>query len=84
MIAARQGRRTLRAVAMGAEPGPRALGPGCAERDDVQDPTPWVGGVKPFLLQSSSQFRSAGPNALTSAAYTAEFIEVKRLGGDGW
>jgi len=47
------------------------------------DPTPWVGGVKPFLMQSSSQFRSAGPLALTSPAYTAEFNEVKALGGDG-
>jgi hypothetical protein len=49
----------------------------------VQDPTPWVGGVAPFLMQSSSQFRSQGPHALTSAAYAAEFIEVKALGGDG-
>jgi len=47
------------------------------------DPTPWVGGVKPFLMQSSSQFRSAGPLALNSPAYTAEFNEVKALGGDG-
>jgi hypothetical protein len=47
------------------------------------DPTPWVGGVQPFLLESSSQFRSAGPNALTSAAYAADFNEVKALGGDG-
>jgi hypothetical protein len=46
----------------------------------ILDPTPWVGGVKPFLMQSSSQFRSAGPNALTSAAYAAEFNEVKALG----
>ena len=46
----------------------------------VQDPTPWVGGVKPFLMESSSQFRSAGPLALTSSAYTAEFNEVKALG----
>jgi PAP2 superfamily len=44
------------------------------------DPTPWVGGVKPFLLQSSSQFRTAGPQALTSAAYAPEFNEVKALG----
>ena len=44
------------------------------------DPTPWVGGVKPFLMQSSSQFRSAGPLALNSAAYTEEFNEVKALG----
>ena len=49
----------------------------------MQDPTPWVGGVRPFLMQSSSQFRSAGPLALNSPAYTAEFNEVKRLGGDG-
>jgi hypothetical protein len=44
------------------------------------DPTPWVGGVTPFLLQSSSQFRTAGPLALSSAAYAAEFNEVKALG----
>src|SRR4026208_974601 len=49
----------------------------------VQDPTPWVGGVKPFLMQSSSQFRSAGPLALTSPAYTVELNEVKPLAGDG-
>jgi hypothetical protein len=47
------------------------------------DPTPWVGGVKPFLMQSSSQFRAAGPPALSSPAYAAEFNEVKALGGDG-
>ena len=46
----------------------------------VQDPTPWAGGVEPFLMESSSQFRSAGPLALTSSAYTAEFNEVKALG----
>ena len=49
----------------------------------VQDPTPWAGGVAPFLMQSSSQFRSPGPNALTSAAYAADVNEIKALGGDG-
>jgi hypothetical protein len=44
------------------------------------DPTAWVGGVRPFLMQSSSQFRSAGPLALNSAAYAAEVNEVKALG----
>jgi hypothetical protein len=44
------------------------------------DPTPWVGGVRPFLLQSASQFRTAGPLPLTSAAYAAELNEVKALG----
>jgi hypothetical protein len=46
----------------------------------ILDPTPWVGGVEPFLLQSSSQFRTAGPNALSSIAYAQEFNEVKALG----
>jgi hypothetical protein len=46
----------------------------------ILDPTPWVGGVKPFLMQSFSQFRTAGPLALGSAAYAAEFNEVKALG----
>jgi hypothetical protein len=47
------------------------------------DPTPWVGGVEPFLMQSSSQFRSPDPYALTSAAYAADVNEVKAIGGDG-
>jgi hypothetical protein len=46
----------------------------------ILDPTPWVGGVKPFLIQSSSQFRSAPPPALDSAQYATEFNEVKLLG----
>ena len=44
------------------------------------DPTPWVGGVRPFLLQSSSQFRTAGPLPLASAAYAADYNEVKAIG----
>jgi hypothetical protein len=44
------------------------------------DPTAWVGGVRPFLMQSSSQFRTDGPQALTSAAWAADFNEVKALG----
>jgi hypothetical protein len=44
------------------------------------DPTPWVGGVRPFLLESSSQFRSKGPQELSSATWAAEFNEVKALG----
>jgi hypothetical protein len=44
------------------------------------DPTPWVGGVRPFLLQSSSQFRTPGPLPLASAAYAADYNEVKAIG----
>ena len=41
------------------------------------------GSVDPFVMTSASQFRAPPPPALSSAAYTAAFNEVKRLGGDG-
>lgn len=44
------------------------------------DPTPWAGNVTPFLIQSSSQFRSTPPPALESAQWATEFNEVKALG----
>jgi hypothetical protein len=46
----------------------------------ILDPTPWVGNVKPFLMKSQSQFRTDGPLPLSSAAWAAEFNEVKLLG----
>jgi hypothetical protein len=44
------------------------------------DPTAWVANVQPFLIQSPSQFRTDGPNALTSEEYAEDFNEVKALG----
>jgi hypothetical protein len=44
------------------------------------DPDGWVGNLKTFLIKNPSQFRSKGPNALTSAAYAKDFAEVKELG----
>jgi hypothetical protein len=44
------------------------------------DPDGWIGNAKPFLIDSPSQFRSKGPNALTSKAYAKDFEEVKELG----
>jgi hypothetical protein len=46
----------------------------------ILDPTPWLGGVKPFLIQSPSQFSSVPPPALDSAQWAAQFNEVKSLG----
>src|SRR6187397_2259270 len=46
----------------------------------ILDPTPWVGNVRPFLIQSSSQFRSVPPPALDSQQWATEFNEVKSLG----
>ena len=36
--------------------------------------------MRPFTLRSTSQFRTAGPNAVTSAQYAKEYEEVKALG----
>src|SRR5579862_7894391 len=44
------------------------------------DPSPWVGNAVPFLLKSPSQFRTAGPHPLGSAAYAADLNEVKAKG----
>src|SRR6187200_1541831 len=46
----------------------------------ILDPTPWVGTVKPFLIQTSDQFRSVPPPALNSQQWANEFNEVKDLG----
>ncbi len=41
---------------------------------------PQWGGVDPFVLNSGDQFRPGPPPALTSAAYTAAYDEVKLIG----
>jgi hypothetical protein len=46
----------------------------------VNDPNAWLKDVRPFLIQSGSQFLSEGPLALTSHKYAREFDEVKRYG----
>jgi hypothetical protein len=44
---------------------------------------PGWGKVTPFTMKRGSQFRSAPPPALNSAAYAAAYNEVKAYGGDG-
>lgn len=41
------------------------------------------GECKPFVIESSHQFRVPPPPAMESAEYAAAYNEVKRLGGDG-
>ena len=52
-------------------PTPPAYGPAAV---------PQWGGVTPFLMTSSSQFRPAAPPALDSAEYLAAYNEVKDIG----
>jgi PAP2 superfamily len=46
----------------------------------ANDPAPWVGNVRPFLVPSAEMLRTDGPNALTSTEYAEDFNEVKELG----
>jgi hypothetical protein len=44
---------------------------------------PGWGGVTPFVLHDSSQFRPGPPYPVTSRKYAADLNEIKALGGDG-
>jgi hypothetical protein len=61
----------------GTEPGqwrptPPAMAPGLVPQ--LATTTPWV-------IRSPSQFRTAGPVAMTSDQYTADYTETKNMGG---
>ena len=43
---------------------------------------PRLGEMPTFVLSDGAQFRPGPPHAVTDARYTADFDEVKRLGGD--
>jgi PAP2 superfamily len=43
---------------------------------------PWLSQVRPFMLDSDSQFRPAPPPALNSDQYLQEFKEVRDYGGN--
>lgn len=46
----------------------------------TQAVTPWLAVLTPFAMPTPDHFRPGGPPALTSAAYTLDFNEVKTLG----
>jgi hypothetical protein len=49
----------------------------------ANDPNAWVKDVTPFMIERASDFRSDGPNRLSSRKYAKEFSEVKSLGSAG-
>ena len=72
------------------------IGPGFHETNNLaghwrQDPISLIplalgshwSGCKPFVLQTTDQFRTPPPPDMSSAAYAAAFDEAKMLGGDG-
>jgi hypothetical protein len=67
----------------GPSPTPYPVAPGVwrpTPPNYAVDPAPWVGNVRPFLVPSAEMLRTDGPNALTSAAYTEDFNEIKDVG----
>ena len=64
----------------GDEPGEYRLTPGFDPRFAF---APGWGEVDTFALRYASQIPIEAPYAIDSAAYTADYNEVKRLGGDG-
>jgi hypothetical protein len=67
-----------------ADLNPPPPGPGVWERNPGNPLPPVQGlrlpGITPLALESASQFRPDGPNALTSEEYTEDFIQVKEVG----
>nr|AHZ45595.1 PAP2 superfamily protein [uncultured bacterium] len=49
----------------------------------ANDPFAWVARVEPFVLKSTSQFRTKGPHALNTGIYKKEYEEVRDFGGNG-
>jgi len=67
----------------GPSPTPYPVAPGVWRRTPpnyANDPAPWVGNVRPFIVPSVEMLRTDGPNALTSAAYAEDFNEIKEVG----
>ena len=65
------------AYPQGTQPGEYRFTPGF----DFAFAPGWAD-VTPFVLNDSSQFRPGPPYSVTARRYTADFNEVKRLGGD--
>jgi hypothetical protein len=67
----------------GPSPTPHPIAPGIWRRTPpnfANDPAPWVGNVRPFLVPNTEMLRTDGPDALTSTEYAEDFNEIKELG----
>jgi hypothetical protein len=76
---ANDGRNAVVPYGFGSGPGVYQLTPG-APPPPASPATPWVAQMRPFALQSPSQFRAEGPPDLTSARWAEDLNEVKAMG----
>src|SRR5262245_19145427 len=66
----------------GAGPGVYQFTPGADPAPGATPAAQWVGILKPFAVDSQSQFRADGPPDLTSAQWADDYNETKTFGGD--
>ena len=78
-LRANDGRNAVVPYVFGSGPGVYQLTPG-APAPPASPATPWVAHMKPFALESASQFRAEGPPHLTSARWADDYNEVKAFG----
>jgi hypothetical protein len=63
----------------GSGPGVYQITPG-APPPPLTPQTPWIATMRPFGIETASQFRADGPPNLTSAQWAEDFNEVKAFG----
>ena len=78
LVASRQDDGRNADIRLEPAPGPGVWEPTPPARAPML--APWLGFVRPLLLESPDQSPLPGPDALTSPEYTADFEEVKALG----
>ncbi len=78
-LRANDGRNAVVPYGFDSGPGVYQLTPG-APAPPASPATPWVAQMRPFALQSPSQFRAEGPPNLTSARWAEDLNEVKAFG----
>jgi hypothetical protein len=73
------GRNASVPYVFGAGPGVYQLTPGCPA-PPASPASPWLAQLRPFALESPSQFRADGPPNLTSAQWADDLNETKAYG----
>ena len=73
------GRNASVPYVFGSGAGVYQLTPGCPA-PPASPATPWVAQMKPFAVESASQFRADGPPNLTSAQWAEDLNEVEAYG----
>jgi hypothetical protein len=76
MLRTGDGRNASVPYFFGSGPGVYQLTPGCPS----SPATPWLAQMKPFAIESASQFRADGPPNLTSAQWADDMNETRLYG----